>query len=288
MESVRGIVGKRSLGIGKLRPRIVLYNEFNPDADAIGAVTSADLKARPDALLVVGTSLKIPGVKRIVREMCGVVQDYRGGLTVWINEDDPPSGREFEGAFDLIVRGDCEKVAKLANMPRWDGSEPPPQEEDAPDSDSGVSISSEHEPTRAMCRVVEVQIPQTNNTTQGKGNVKKRSAPETKEKNTKKAKTTKKPKCTVENPQKTTGLKKFITKVKKAGSAMKKEAKPKNTNIVIPKLAAISISRPVPATPTDYVHQIPQQSTIYIPSPTSPTSSSGLSSPMDIKSLLNP
>ncbi|PWW75981.1 DHS-like NAD/FAD-binding domain-containing protein, partial [Tuber magnatum] len=123
MDCVRGIAGKRALGVGKLRPRIVLYNEFNPDAEAIGAVTKADLKSRPDCLIVVGTSLKVPGVRRIVREMCGVVQNYRGGMTVWINEDAPPMGREFEGVFDLIVGGDCEKVAKMASLPRWDGSE---------------------------------------------------------------------------------------------------------------------------------------------------------------------
>ena len=123
MESVRGIAGKRSLGVGKLRPRIVLYNEYHPDSEAIGSVSKADLKTRPDALVVVGTSLKVPGIRRIVREMCKSVQDIRGGITVWINEDDPPLGKDLEGAFDFIVKGDCEKVAALANLPRWDGSE---------------------------------------------------------------------------------------------------------------------------------------------------------------------
>ena len=104
--------GKRSHGIGRLRPRIVLYNEHNPDEEAIGAVVSADLRARPDALVVVGTSMKIPGVRRIVREMCGVVRGRRDGLTVWINQDGPPMGREFEDCWDLIVRGPCDEVAK--------------------------------------------------------------------------------------------------------------------------------------------------------------------------------
>ncbi|KAF8475601.1 DHS-like NAD/FAD-binding domain-containing protein [Kalaharituber pfeilii] len=122
MESVRGIAGKRSLGVGKLRPRIVLYNEYHPDSEAIGCVSRADLKTRPDALVVVGTSLKVPGIKRIVREMCKSVQDIRGGVTVWINEDDPPLGKDLEGAFDLIVKGDCEKVAGLVALPRWDGT----------------------------------------------------------------------------------------------------------------------------------------------------------------------
>ncbi|RPA95288.1 DHS-like NAD/FAD-binding domain-containing protein [Choiromyces venosus 120613-1] len=152
MDCVRGIAGKRALGVGKLRPRIVLYNEFNPDAEAIGAVTRADLKSRPDCLIVVGTSLKVPGVRRIVREMCGVVQDYRGGMTVWINEDSPPLGRDFEGVFDLIV-------AKMASFPRWDGSEPQPEIETDSDSCGSFLELDPDEPPRDSS-AVEVHVPQ--------------------------------------------------------------------------------------------------------------------------------
>jgi len=124
MESIRGIAGKRSLGVGKLRPRIVLYNEYHPDSEAIGSVSKADLKTRPDAIVVVGTSLKVPGIKRIVKEMCKSVQDMRGGVTMWINHEDPPLTKDLEGLFDYIVKGDCEMVASLASLPRWDGSTP--------------------------------------------------------------------------------------------------------------------------------------------------------------------
>jgi len=112
--------GKRSHGIGKLRPRMVLYNEHNPDEEAIGTVVTADLRSRPDAVIVVGTSMEIPGVKRIVREMCGVVRGRRDGLAVWINRGPPPIGKEFEDCWDLVVKGDCDKVAGLADMRRWD------------------------------------------------------------------------------------------------------------------------------------------------------------------------
>lgn len=103
--------GKRSHGVGRLRPRMALYNERTPDEDAIGAVMAADLRARPDALIVVGTSLKIPGVKRLVREMCGVIRDRRDGLTIWMNMDPPPLGKEFEDCWDLVVKGPCDEVA---------------------------------------------------------------------------------------------------------------------------------------------------------------------------------
>ncbi|KFX99587.1 hypothetical protein V490_01738, partial [Pseudogymnoascus sp. VKM F-3557] len=114
------VAGKRSHGIGRLRPRIVLYNEYNPDEEAIGAVTTADLKSRPDAVIVVGTSLKVPGVKRIAREMCQVARGRKDGFTAWINNAPEPVGPEFKDCWDLVIRGDCDEVARHAAIPRWD------------------------------------------------------------------------------------------------------------------------------------------------------------------------
>ncbi|KAE8394298.1 DHS-like NAD/FAD-binding domain-containing protein [Aspergillus alliaceus] len=111
--------GQRSHGIGKMRPRIVLYNEHNPDEEAITSVMNADIRSRPDALIVVGTSLKIPGVRRLVKSLCSVIRSRRNGVTMWINNE-PPAGKEFEDCWDLMVKGDCEEVARLANLKRWD------------------------------------------------------------------------------------------------------------------------------------------------------------------------
>ena len=113
------VAGKRSHGIGRLRPRMVLYNESNPDDEAIGAVVKADLLKRPDAIIVVGTSMEIPGVKRMVREMCGIVRDRRDGVAIWINRGPPPIGKEFEDCWDLVVAADCDQVAERVNMRRW-------------------------------------------------------------------------------------------------------------------------------------------------------------------------
>lgn len=114
------IEGKRSHGIGRLRPRMVLYNEHNPDDEAIGKVASEDLRRRPDAIIVVGTTLKIPGVQRIVREMCGVVRNRKDGMAIWINNDPPPSGPQYSECWDLVVRGTADTVANHAAMRRWD------------------------------------------------------------------------------------------------------------------------------------------------------------------------
>ncbi|PWY83136.1 DHS-like NAD/FAD-binding domain-containing protein [Aspergillus sclerotioniger CBS 115572] len=114
--------GQRSHGIGKMRPRIVLYNEHNPDEDAITSVMNADIRSRPDALIVVGTSLKIPGVRRLVKSLCSVIRSRRNGVTMWINNE-YPVGKEFEDCWDLMVKGDCEEVARLANLKRWDAKD---------------------------------------------------------------------------------------------------------------------------------------------------------------------
>ncbi|KAK4997397.1 hypothetical protein LTR66_003168, partial [Elasticomyces elasticus] len=143
--------GKRSHGIGRLRPRMVLYNEHNPDDEAIGAVTRADLRSRPDVVVVVGTTLKVPGVRRIVREMCASVRDKRDGMAIWINKEPPPISKEFEDCWDIVVRGTCDEVALCAQMRRW--WEPRELPEISPeDCDRASKAKPEVEVTRAKKR----------------------------------------------------------------------------------------------------------------------------------------
>ena len=134
--------GKRSHGIGRLRPRIVLYNEYNPDEEAIGNVSKADLRRVPDAVIVVGTSLKIPGVRRIVKEMCQLTRSRRDGITAWINLDPEPQGVEFKDCWDLVVRGKCDDIASLVNLPRWD------QQEDIGDRETYMVTGDEQKEKR--------------------------------------------------------------------------------------------------------------------------------------------
>ncbi|THV83948.1 DHS-like NAD/FAD-binding domain-containing protein [Aureobasidium pullulans] len=138
------VAGKRSHGVGMLRPRMVLYNEHNPDDEAIGAVTREDLRKRPDAIIVVGTTLKVPGVKRIVREMCATVRDRRDGVAIWINAGPEPSGKEFEDCWDIVVKGTCDEIAKHAALRQWD------------EPDTGLPVSEE---TLERARQNQPQIP---------------------------------------------------------------------------------------------------------------------------------
>ncbi|ORY62101.1 DHS-like NAD/FAD-binding domain-containing protein, partial [Pseudomassariella vexata] len=114
--------GKRSHGIGRLRPRMVLYNEYNPDEDAIVNVVKADMRSRPDALIVVGTSMKIPGVRQIVKDMSKIVRARRDGIVAWINLDGEPNGVDLKDCWDLVVRGKCDDIATLVGLPHFDES----------------------------------------------------------------------------------------------------------------------------------------------------------------------
>ena len=146
IDIVRTAGGLRSHGIGRLRPRMVLYNEFNPDEEAIGAVSAADLKSRPDAVIVVGTSLKVPGIRRLAKEMCAVTRGRRDGFTAWINYDPEPLGIDFKDSWDLVVRGECDDVALYAGLPRWD------------DTDFGefAVVTSDEDTAKKSCVAVEV------------------------------------------------------------------------------------------------------------------------------------
>ncbi|KAI0925719.1 hypothetical protein AcV5_008379 [Taiwanofungus camphoratus] len=156
LEETRQLVGKRSRGVGKLRPSVVLYNEMHKDGEEVGDVVRRDLigsskgkgRAGADLLLVVGTSLRVPGTKRIVREFSKAVHSRAStanssqnessatstlGLatptpsprrspaddeeppitTVYLNLDFPVPTREWEGVFDVWIRGDAQEFAQM-------------------------------------------------------------------------------------------------------------------------------------------------------------------------------
>ncbi|KAJ3339671.1 hypothetical protein HDU93_007897 [Gonapodya sp. JEL0774] len=106
----RKIAGKRERKTGWLRPDIVLYNEVHERGDLIAHLTTVDLRRRPDLLLVMGTSLKIPGVRRLVRDAARAVHSVRGGVAILVNKTAP--GKEWEDVFDHVVVGDADGVAE--------------------------------------------------------------------------------------------------------------------------------------------------------------------------------
>ncbi|PVU90916.1 hypothetical protein BB561_004651 [Smittium simulii] len=114
--------GKRALGVGILRPDIVLYNELHPHAETIGKFTQHDLRRKPDLLIVMGTSLKIPGVKRLVKEISKVVSASAHGVhksgsakSIFINRGPPSGFAGWENIFDYFVDGTSDEAVELLN-----------------------------------------------------------------------------------------------------------------------------------------------------------------------------
>ncbi|CAN6674680.1 NAD-dependent histone deacetylase Hst3p [Trichomonascus vanleenenianus] len=97
--------GKRATGVGSLRPNIVLYGEEHPDGELIGKCTSSDLRANPDCLIILGTSLKVVGIRKLVRTMAKAVK-ARNGVVVFVNATEV-SRAMWKDVMDYHVQGDC-------------------------------------------------------------------------------------------------------------------------------------------------------------------------------------
>ncbi|KII94132.1 hypothetical protein PLICRDRAFT_76683, partial [Plicaturopsis crispa FD-325 SS-3] len=103
----------RALKIGTLRPAIVLYDEPHPLGDDIGAIQTADLARKPDMLVIMGTSLKVHGLKKLVKDFARAVHAGAdtgkkpwAGKVVYVNRT-PPAG-EWAGIIDVHVQADTD------------------------------------------------------------------------------------------------------------------------------------------------------------------------------------
>ena len=101
--------GKRGTKIGVLRPNIVLYGEEHPSADAVSTITTHDLGFAPDALLIMGTSLHVHGLKVLVREFAKSVHARAGGKgkVIFVNLS-RPSESVWKDIIDYWVCMDCD------------------------------------------------------------------------------------------------------------------------------------------------------------------------------------
>ncbi|KAJ3090681.1 hypothetical protein HK102_002950 [Quaeritorhiza haematococci] len=110
-ESIRSAMGKRALSIGILRPNITLYNEHHSRGDKIADVTSYDLKRRPDLLIIMGTSLKVVGVKRLVKDLANTVHELKNGKVIFINKTEIGL-KEWEGVIDYCILSDSDSAVE--------------------------------------------------------------------------------------------------------------------------------------------------------------------------------
>ena len=102
--------GKRGTKVGSLRPNIVLYGEDHPSADAVGAILTSDLRLGPDVLLILGTSLHVHGLKRLVKEFAKAIHaSAKGkGKVIFINLSKPAES-VWTGVIDFWISMDCDE-----------------------------------------------------------------------------------------------------------------------------------------------------------------------------------
>ncbi|BEJ13029.1 hypothetical protein CspHIS471_0302030 [Cutaneotrichosporon sp. HIS471] len=102
--------GARATSVGTLRPSIVLYDEAHPLGDQIGELQAHDMKRRPDMLLIMGTSLKVHGLKHLIKDFAKVVHE-RKGIVVFVNATTP--NKEWESVIDYHVQGPTDEWVDL-------------------------------------------------------------------------------------------------------------------------------------------------------------------------------
>lgn len=108
----RSLSGKRSTSVGQLRPDIVLYGEDHPTGDDISLKLAKDCSRAPQLLIVMGTSLKVVGIKRLVRSLAQATR-AAGGMVVFVNKT-TVSQSEWRNIFDYHVLADSD--AWVANV----------------------------------------------------------------------------------------------------------------------------------------------------------------------------
>lgn len=122
--AMRAARSARGIKVGTLRPALVLYDEPHPDAEKIGNVQVKDVdppKGRePEMVIVMGTSLKVHGVKTFLRSLIKTIRANHAldaspsHRIAFINKTSPPA--EFKDAFDVWVQGDCDTWATLTEV----------------------------------------------------------------------------------------------------------------------------------------------------------------------------
>ncbi|KFY24726.1 hypothetical protein V493_05051 [Pseudogymnoascus sp. VKM F-4281 (FW-2241)] len=136
--------GRRGLAVGRLRPDIVLYGEEHPSADLVGPLITHDLSLNPDMLLILGTSMRVHGLKVMVREFAKAVHG-RGGSVVFVNQTKPPDS-VWGDVIDYWVEWDCDAwVADVKQrrddiwIPQGTKLEAPKNGEENPEKDHGMN-----------------------------------------------------------------------------------------------------------------------------------------------------
>ena len=101
-----------------MRPAIVLYDEPHPLGDDIGSIQTSDIGRKPDMLIIMGTSLKVHGFKKLVKDFARAVHESASsssiksarsfaGKVIFVNKTAP--GSEWDDIIDYHVAGETDR-----------------------------------------------------------------------------------------------------------------------------------------------------------------------------------
>lgn len=98
--------GMRRRPAGYMHPGIIHYQQVHPEGAFIGKMCERDMDC--DLLVVIGTSLTVDGVKKLVKmfSRCPNVQ----GKRILVNLT--PPNKEWNDVFDFFFHGDCRDFAR--------------------------------------------------------------------------------------------------------------------------------------------------------------------------------
>jgi NAD-dependent SIR2 family protein deacetylase len=99
--------GKRGLTVGSLRPNIVLYGEDHPQNTLLSPFVPYDASCQPDVLIIMGTSLKVFGLQKIIREFAKAVHGQKKGKVIFVNRTKPAES-VWDSFIDYFVPMDCD------------------------------------------------------------------------------------------------------------------------------------------------------------------------------------
>lgn len=103
----RQATGKRGLPVGTLRPNIVLYGEDHPQNSLLSPFVPFDASSQPDVLIIMGTSLKVFGLQKIIREFAKAVHAQKNGKVIFVNRTKPAES-VWDNFIDYFVPMDCD------------------------------------------------------------------------------------------------------------------------------------------------------------------------------------
>ncbi|CAG8677967.1 10140_t:CDS:2, partial [Cetraspora pellucida] len=111
-ESVRIKQGRRPHTIGQLKPTVILYGDTHPKGLEFGQIATYD-QDKTDCLIIMGTSLRIPGIKALIKDFSRAVHGCNG-YVILVNATDVVT-KEWNGIIDYQIEGTCDEWVKLVD-----------------------------------------------------------------------------------------------------------------------------------------------------------------------------